>query len=382
MCWEWAVVTLALPSAFVATGTHRNENVMSMRKSPLVASSVAGAISNADRLTAVTTSADRLTGTSGEWLVADIGGTHARFDCWNPRDGLARGACRTYRNDDFADIAAVIHAYRRDVGSQARQAMLAVALPISGKASLPMTNRAWTLDSAHLRATAGLTRLCLVNDLVAAAAGIHALGPAELEASAGNAVAAAPKVLIGVGTGLGAAIVLDDPEETRILASEAGHMTAAVDTDEARAVRDLAARLHGRVSWERLLSGSGLGLFDAVARAADPPVAAAEVAARALVGEPQAVRATNAFAHALGQFAGDLCLVVGALGGVYLTGGVLQGLDAALNLGKLRAGFENKGRFAGQLRSVPLVRVHAGDLAARGLDRLLAGAVRAPVLDL
>ncbi len=352
-----------------------------MGRSPSAASSVAQATSSADRLTAANVFAHRLSAASGEWLVADIGGTHARFDRWNPRDGLARGAFRTYQNDDFADIAAVIHAYRRDVGSQATQAMLAVALPISGKATLPMTNRNWTLDSAHLRASAGLTRLRLVNDLVAAAAGLHTLAPAELEASAGCAVAAAPKVLIGVGTGLGAAIVLDDPGAPRILASEAGHMTAAVATDDARAARDLAARLHGRVSWERLLSGAGLALFDAAACSAEQPVAAAAVAARALVGEPHAVRAANAFAHALGQFAGDLCLAVGALGGVYLTGGVLQGLGPALNPAALRSGFESKGRFTEQLRDVPLVRVHADDLAARGLGCLLSGAVSAPVLD-
>lgn len=352
-----------------------------MSRSPSVASSVAEATSSAKRPNTTTIFAQRLPAASGEWLIADIGGTHARFACWNPHDGLARGAFRTYRNDDFADIAAVIDAYRRDVGSQATQAMLAVALPISGKPTLPMTNRNWTLDSAHLRTTAGLIRLCLVNDLVAAAAGLHTLAPMDLEAGAGGAAAAVPKVLIGVGTGLGAAIVLDDPGATRILASEAGHMTAAVDTDDARAARDLAARLHGRVSWERLLSGAGLALFDAVARGDHLPAAPAAVAARALAGEPQAVRAANAFAHALGQFAGDLCLAVGALGGVYLTGGVLQGLGAALNLRALRTGFESKGRFAEQLRDVALVRVHADDLAARGLDRILFRAVSAPVLD-
>ena len=77
----------------------------------------------------------RLAHAEGEWLVADIGGTHARFDRW--ADGrLKRGARRTYRNDQFADIAALIQRYREDSGSQSSQAMLAVASPISRRETL------------------------------------------------------------------------------------------------------------------------------------------------------------------------------------------------------------------------------------------------------
>ncbi len=243
-----------------------------------------------------------------------------------------------------------------------------------------MINRDWSLDAVAVRAAAGLTRLCLVNDLAAAASGIQALDADETEVSPGVVDEAAPKLVIGVGTGLGAAIILTGPSGVRVLASEAGHMTAAVHENTVEAHKR-AARLHGRASWERLLSGSGLSLFEAVERGDDRIASAEDVAARALAGEPTATEAVRAFVRTLGEFAGDLCLAVCAFGGVYFVGGVVQGLGRLLNLGELRPGFESKGRFAAHLRDVPLCRVKTDDLAARGIARLLAGAVEAPLLE-
>ena len=321
----------------------------------------------------------RLAHAEGEWLVADIGGTHARFDHW-AEGGLERSARRTYQNDQFADIAALIQRYRSDIGSRSSQAMLAVASPISRRETLRMINRDWSLDAVPIRAAAGLTRLCFVNDLVAAASGIQALESGEVEVSAGEIDDAAPKLVIGVGTGLGAAVILAGECGIRVVASEAGHMTAAVQED-AIAVHHRAARLHGRASWERLLSGSGLSLFDASVRGDDRIASAEEVAARALAGESAATEAVRGFVRTLGEFAGDLCLAVCAFGGVYFVGGVVQGLGRLLDLSELRPGFESKGRFAAHLRDVPLYRVMTDDLAARGIARLLAGVVEAPLLE-
>jgi len=321
---------------------------------------------------------DRLAHAKGEWLVADIGGTHARFDRW--ADGrLEREARRTYENDQFADIAALIQRYRADIGSHSSQAMLAVASPIRRREALRMTNRDWSLDAVAVSAAAGLTRLFFVNDLVAAASGIQALDAGEVEVSPGEFDEAAPKLVIGVGTGLGAAVILASDNGIRVLASEAGHMTAALHAD-AIGVCDRAARLYGRASWERLLSGPGLSLFEASERGDDQTAAPEDVAARALAGEASATEAVRAFVRALGEFAGDLCLAVCGFGGVYFVGGVVQGLGRLLDLGELRRSFERKGRFAAHLRDVPLYRVMTDDLAARGIARLLAGAVEAPLL--
>jgi glucokinase len=308
------------------------------------------------------------------WIVADIGGTHARFARWTAAAGL--DAFARYDNDDFADLAALIDRYRRDAAPAARQALLAIALPV-GTGEMRMTNRDWTFTAAGLRNALGLVRLHLVNDFVAAAAGIGGLRTDEVERIGGAARRRETALVLGPGTGLGAAAIVYIDDSEQIIASEAGHMGAAPTGGDARAACEAARMRFGRVSWERLLSGDGLALFDAVVRGG-APAAAAEVAARALAGEAAACRAARAFAHALGEFAGDLCLAFAATGGVYLTGGVLRGLGTAFDTAALRTGFEDKGRFGALLRDVPCFRVCPDDLALRGLARVLARDVRVP----
>jgi glucokinase len=316
-----------------------------------------------------------------EWIVADIGGTHARFNRWAASCGLVADSSTRYRNDDFAGLAALLRRYRRDSGSGAGRALLALALPV-GAGAMRMTNRDWVFTADGLRAEAGLDCLWLVNDFVAAAAGVGALSDSECTQIGGLRGDGGPKVILGPGTGLGAAAILsEDDGKERVIASEAGHMGAAAGGDLAQAVCKRVRARHGRISWERLLCGDGLALFDAVAHGTEEPATPAEVAARALAGDAAALRATAAFALALGEFAGDLCLALRATGGVYLAGGVLQGLGRALDGGALRAGFEDKGRFSTMLSGVPCFVVHAGDLAARGMARLLAGDARAPVFE-
>ena len=317
---------------------------------------------------------------NNEWIVADIGGTHARFNRWCSLTGLSDKPPARYRNDDFRNLAALINRYRDDAAPHVVQAMLALALPV-GPGEMRMTNRNWAFTAQELRADAGLTQLRVINDFVAAAAGIGALSASESIQIGGLFSSAGPAVVLGPGTGLGTAVILNDGAEPRVMPSEAGHMGAAPTRDDARAVFERSRLHHTRVSWERLLCGEGLALFDAVARGADEAAEPADVAARAQAGETPARRAASAFAHALGEFAGDLCLAFGAGGGVYLIGGVLDGLGRALDADALREGFEDKGRFRTLLRAIPCFRVCADDLALRGLARLLEGKVRAPVFD-
>ena len=315
-----------------------------------------------------------------DWIVSDIGGTHGRFNRWSLQRGLSDDASVRYRNDDFSDLAGLINRYRRDAAPHVEHAMLALALPV-GPGEMRMTNRNWTFTAQGLRADAGLAQLRLVNDFVAAAAGIGALSASESIQIGGLRGSAGTVIALGPGTGLGAAMILNDGSEPQVIPSEAGHMGAAPSRDDARAVLERSRLRVGRVSWERLLCGDGLALFDAVARDADEAAKPADVAVRAQTGDPAARRAASAFAHALGEFAGDLCLAFNAMGGVYLTGGVLDGLGNAFDADAFREGFEDKGRLRTRLSAVPCFRTCVDDLALRGLARLLEGKVRAPVFE-
>jgi glucokinase len=236
-----------------------------------------------------------------------------------------------------------------------------------------MTNRNWVFTADELRAETGMTCLWLVNDFVAAAAGIGALTDNETSQIGGQRGDAGPKVILGPGTGLGAAaIVSEDDGRERVIASEAGHMGAAAGGELAEAVCERLRAHHGRSRG----SGCCAGLAVRRRRAASGSRRRLPMSPHGPRGDVVTLRAAAAFAHALGEFAGDVCLALRATGGVYLVGGVLQGLGRAFDAVALRAGFEDKGRFGTMLRGLPCFLVQADDVAARGLARLLR-AVRA-----
>lgn len=303
------------------------------------------------------------------WLIADIGGTHARLVTWSASAGLDR--VERFANDDYPALHTLIADYVQRAGCRARRAALAVAMPISSD-SVVLTNRAWRVSPAELRAQLGWDEVRLVNDFAAAAAGVESLPTSAFTAVCGSdSVGAAPRLVVGPGTGLGAAVVLATLPPL-VVSSEAGHMTfAPVDPSAQQLLA--AARSHwGRTSWERILCGSGLAWIDAVERGADAMLPA-EVSARALQGEPRAVSATARFSRLLGEFAGDVCLAFAAFGAVTLCGGVLDGLGAAFDRAEFAAGFIDKGRFSARLARVPCRRIGGDDIGLLGLAHYLAG---------
>ena len=76
-------------------------------------------------------------------LIADIGGTNARFALF---DGAAYGPPARLRLDSVTGIAAAIAAYLGDA-EPPRAAILAVAGPVEHN-RVRLTNRGWVVDGA------------------------------------------------------------------------------------------------------------------------------------------------------------------------------------------------------------------------------------------
>jgi glucokinase len=317
---------------------------------------------------------------SAPWLLADVGGTFARVGCWSPERGLYD--VRQLANAGFADIHALLRAYRGEHESRHTRALLAFALPVTGD-SLRFTNRDWTVSAREVARVAQFSRLVVLNDFVAAAAGaIDLMGRAGVcQRVDDHGVAhGAVRVVLGSGTGLGVAtIVGGETVAPRILESEAGHMSFAA-SPENRELLQAAQAQWGRVSWERLLCGDGLAWVDSQLRADGTPLTCAQVIDRAREGEEHALGTLRWYARTLGSFAGDMCLAVRATAGVMLAGGILARLGQLFDDAAFRAGFTNKGRFAPLLEQVPCWRFSESELALHGLISLLCGAVRAPGL--
>jgi glucokinase len=75
-------------------------------------------------------------------IVADIGGTNARFGRWTAAHGPDTAWNARYRNDNFPDLPALFEQFRRDTCATAERACLALALPLSA-GEMRMTNRPW-----------------------------------------------------------------------------------------------------------------------------------------------------------------------------------------------------------------------------------------------
>lgn len=315
------------------------------------------------------------------WLLADIGGTYARLAAWQPDLGLV--LARKFRHEQFPDLASVLRSFLQQLDKPCKRAALAVALPVRDD-RLEFTNRAWSSSATELRAQIDVAELHVVNDFAAAAAGLASLAHDETELVCGEPRAAsagpAPKVLLGPGTGLGVAAVLPQAQAPVIVPSEAGHMGCyAVDAVSMR-VLGAAQEKWGRVSWERLVSGPGLAWIDQCVRETEEPLAPEQVVENAQRGEPNAKEAVRVFSALLGAFAGDVCLAFGGDGGVFLGGGVLEGLGASFADPAFTTNFSAKGRFSQRLARVPVFRLRAQDLAFRGLLGISSGAVAVPGL--
>lgn len=299
-------------------------------------------------------------------LVGDIGGTNVRL-------ALAKAGTtdpieeRHYATADFPDFPSVLAAYLAATGAHIGAGCLAVAGPISDDGrSAKLTNLPWMLDADALAARFRLGHLVLANDFAAAAMGVT-VAPAEsiVPLQDGEPLDAAPKLVIGAGTGLGMAILIAEGNGWRVLPGEGGHVGfAPLDEDQDRVLQALRAE-HGRVTVERIVSGPGLAaihriLFDT---ALDP----AEITRKAMIDADQAaLDSLDVFLLAYGAFAGDMAMAAMARGGVYLAGGIATKLLPIMPASPFLPGFNAKAEHAGLVRRMPVAVVTDPALGLRG----------------
>ncbi|HEY1991293.1 MAG TPA: glucokinase [Gammaproteobacteria bacterium] len=298
-------------------------------------------------------------------LTADIGGTHARF-LQGTADGHGKPA--DFDSGDYPDVAALVQAGLERLGMQARgsDAVLSLAGPIRhGRVTL--TNLSWVIDAEALRQRFGFRHVALLNDLEAAAWCLASEPPApSLVLRDGVAEAGARHAVVSASTGLGTAYWTHFDGALQVQAAEAGHTGFAPNDDwQVELLLSLQKRYGERVSWERVLSGSGLSLLEAHLRrgqATDAP----DVVRRAKAGETAALTTVRRYCQLLGMFAGDLALSAPATGGIWFMGGVVTGLGTLLDREEFLRGFDTKGRLSAQVAKLPLRVSWSDDLGIRG----------------
>lgn len=310
----------------------------------------------------------------GVRLIADIGGTNARFALRSASGGwLAQAVLPTAQ---YATLEQALDAFlERHPDLVPEHVCLAVATPVFSD-EVSFTNLAWSFSIKQLQAAYGWKTFRVVNDF---AAQVHALPYLRSDEffpiGRGNAVAHGVKAMVGAGTGLGVGALLETgtlPDgHIRRLAfeSEGGHATFAPSTPEEERVVAEAKSRYGHASAERLLSGEGLTLIHEVLHG--ERLHAALVSSRALSGEAKAGYTVDCFFGALASFAGDIALAFRSNGGVYIGGGIVPTNLALLDTETFRRRFEDKGRFGKWLSTVSIQVVTAAQPAFLGVSALL-----------
>jgi glucokinase len=316
------------------------------------------------------------------WLVADVGGTNARFGLVRSED-LAVTHVRSLRADDHFSLEAAAAAYMGSLGEavpSVRRAAFALAAPVDAEPVI-LTNRgAWSVSRAAMARALGADAVLLLNDFEALALALPRLGaPDGLRFfGRGHVEPQRPMVVLGPGTGLGLASCVPAGDGRWIaVAAEGGHVTlAAGDAFEDALLGGLRVE-YEHISAERLLSGIGLPtLHQAVCRVRGVPaelIGPEEITRRALeLGDPDALATLERFCAMLGGFAGNAALTLGAAGGVYIAGGIAQKLGDLLTTSAFRERFEAKGRYRGYLSRIATALVVAPHPALDGAVAALA----------
>ncbi|MBR9912250.1 MAG: glucokinase [Gammaproteobacteria bacterium] len=315
-------------------------------------------------------------------LVADIGGTNARFGVEDYASSKLQET-RRYSVSDHAEFSDALKHFLKDVkemgGWEAlpRAACFAVACAVESDV-VQFTNSPWTIDRHKVSEQLNSARLSLVNDFVAVGHAVTALKPKDWHQIGGGApVTGRPIAILGPGTGLGVCTLVPIGTGYKVIEGEGGHVDFAPTDAQEIAVFEILNRRFGRVSAERLLSGAGiLNIYQALAQLANQsPVlqAPAEVTAAALEGvDTLALKSLQMFCRTLGAVAGNLALTLGAKGGVYIAGGIVPRFIDFLEASDFRHGFENKGRFRSYLTTIPTRVITKDDLGLAGAVKKLS----------
>lgn len=299
-------------------------------------------------------------------LVGDVGGTRTRLAFATRTNGSFELA-GVEESPTTPDFTAKVERFLR--GRTVVAAAFGAAGPIFADGSIRLTNADVRLEAGELAKAAGLPGVALVNDFRAIAEAIPQLPPDTIRPCGGGApVAGEAVVVLGPGTGLGTAIGAPGPGGWHAIQGDGGHMDLAPVDDEELEIWQRLRRAHGRVSAETVLSGPGLERL--YAATSGKVLGATGIDEAAWRGEPDAVRTHALFTRWLGRVAGNLALVAGARGGVYLAGGILPRWASRFDVTAFRRAFEDKGQYAGWLRAIPcflILHPHPGLLGLAAL---------------
>jgi glucokinase len=318
-------------------------------------------------------------------VIADVGRRAVRLGLTDHDGRLRPETIRAFEPQQQSTISGALAAFGQQCELHRLPRRCAIA--VSGAAVgdvISVTNSRWFVSRSGLTAMLQAPPL-IINDFAALAWAIGAPGSGvRTEAMGGPSLdpaTAGTRCLIGVGSGLGVAVIARGPGGITVLPTEAGHCHFMPGFAELEVVLQCLRKPRETLTAEDVLSERGLrALYDAVvelAGQAPRPHDAATIARLATTAQDScAVRAAELFCRALRYFAGNLALAYGAWDGVMFTGSVAAGLRPLLRQPAFSDAFAVAGPYQRQLREIPraFVALDHGELHGAAQALLLQAA--------
>ena len=314
----------------------------------------------------------------GSFVAADVGGTHVRLaqvEC-SGHTGHAPQlqGFRQYRCADHASLATILADFLADTPEISEVVIASAGFPLAD-GTVITANLPWPLSPKAIQTELDLEAVHLVNDFEAVAYAATQMDASEVLQLTGPSTAPrAPKLVLGPGTGLGAAVWIPTGERGIVLATEAGQAALAVRSELEMAVLQEMLKQRPHVSIEHAISGPGLlNLYRSLCavRGSQPLHSSPDaVSAAALANsDPLALEAAQMFCELLGSVVGDMALLYGAQGGIYLAGGILPKIRELLVASRFVERFLDKGPMREALQRIPVKLVEHGQLGIVGAAR-------------
>ncbi|WP_181832640.1 ROK family protein [Bosea caraganae] len=312
-------------------------------------------------------------------LVADIGGTNCRLSLVEAA-GAKHVPLARIPTGNHPTPEAAFDSVLSTLSERPRSAVLAVAGPLDGR-SAQLTNANWHFDGPRIAGALGFEQGLLVNDFEALAASLAVLEAGDVQTLvAGKPEPDGLRLVLGPGTGFGAAALISRGGRGVLVPTEAGHIGVGPEDPTEEKLWPLLAASLPRITVESLLSGDGLvRLHRAVAAETgmlEAKVSAADVTTLALDGDPAALKAVISFWRLLARVAGDLALAFKATGGVYIAGGIVPRLLPLADHGGIRTVFAGKPPMEDLAARFALHVITTNDATERGLAAIAAAPAR------
>ncbi len=310
-------------------------------------------------------------------ILADIGGTNARFAVLEETGEIVQ--VKIYQVRENPTLLGALKNFRDEQcqGYQIDALALAVAGPVLGDV-VKLTNCDWVCDRQEIMKAFSTNAVFVLNDFEAVAMAVIDLQPKDVQTvQAGEKSSRHPMIVMGPGTGLGVAALkpILSMGGFEAVTTEAGHTRyAPANERESNLIGFLARRL-SFVRAEDLISGPGLvNLYEAnchLVSETPKKCVPADVVQWAREGDNLCRQVLDDFAAIFGSFASQMALSYNALGGIYLTGGVLEKIGTDFNQKRFLQRFATNPTMAGLLNRIPVLRVMSDIPAFSGLRVVL-----------